>query len=215
MTEEIPDPDTVETEEKKIDEAMEIWEDGNVPLVFGKYDIREVVVHDPSLRRYINLSPRYVYTTSARHANRRFGKMKVNIVERLINNMMRSEKYTGKKMKAYRVVEEAFDIIAHRTKKNPVQVLVNALECASPMEEITRLRYGGISVPKAVDTSASRRLDIALGNICKGALKSSYKSKKSIATCLANEIIKASERSMDSFAVSKRDEIERVAASAR
>lgn len=195
---------------------IDIWKDIEVPLVFEKYDIREVVVHDLSLQRYINLKPRYVYSTSARQsANKRFGNMKISIVERLINKMMRTEKYTGKKTKAYKVVAEAFDIIAHKSKKNPIQVLVNALERAAPMEEITRLRYGGISVPKAVDVSASRRLDIALGNICKGAVKSSYKTTKPISLCLANEILKASEGNMESFAVSKKDEVERIAASAR
>jgi len=184
-------------------------------LLFSKYDLSEVVIHDAGLARYINLTPVVVPHTGAKNANVMFGKRKVSIIERLINNMMRTEKYTGKKSKAYAVVRETFEILEKRTKSNPVQVVVNALEHAAPMEEITRLRYGGISVPKAVDIAPSRRLDIALRNICKGAVKASFKSKKPVARCLADEIMMAAKGDLNSFAVSRKDEKERVAASAR
>jgi small subunit ribosomal protein S7 len=185
------------------------------PLVFGKYDLREVEIEDPGLRRYVNLTPVGIPHTGAKHANRWFGKRKVNIVERLINNMMRTKHTTGKKAFAYRTVNKAFDIIAKRTKKNPVQVFVFALQNSSPKEEITRLRFGGISVPKAVDTSSARKLDIALRNICKGAVSASHRNRKRMEMCLAEEIILASKADMNSFAVSKKEELERIAASAR
>ena len=184
-------------------------------LLFGKYGLSEVVVKDGGLAKYINLNPVLVPHSNAKHANRWFGKSKVNIVERLINNMMRTEVYTGKKLKAYRTVKDAFEIIAERTKKNPVQVLVEALENAAPREEITRLQFGGISVPKAVDIAPSRRLDIALRNVARGAVQSSFKSTKPIAECLASELILASKNDMNSFSVSKKEEVERVAQSAR
>lgn len=183
--------------------------------IFGKYDTSDVVIEDLGLRRYINLDPVTVLHTGARHANRHFGKVKVNIVERLINDTMRTEHYNGKKLKAYKVVSKAFDIIHKKTKQNPVQILIKAIENSAPMEEITRLRFGGISVPKAVDISPSRRLDIALRNICKGAVSATHKNRKSMGECLANEIIMASRGDINSFAVAKKEEIERVAASAR
>ncbi|MFA6710856.1 MAG: 30S ribosomal protein S7, partial [Candidatus Methanomethylophilaceae archaeon] len=127
----------------------------------------------------------------------------------------RTEKYTGKKQKAYKAVSEAFDIIADRTKKNPVQILVEGLENAAPREEVTRLQFGGISVPKAVDISAQRRLDIALRNVSTGVVKASAKNKKSISNCIADELILASKGDMTSFSVAKKEEIERVAQSAR
>ena len=174
-----------------------------------------MVIHDPGLERYLNIEPIMVPHTGAKHANKWFGKSRLHIIERLLNNMMRTEEYTGKKSKAYKVVKESFEIIEKRTKSHPVQVLVDALENSAPREEVTRLRYGGISVPKAVDTSSSRRLDIAFRNICKGAISSSYKNSKSIEVCLANEIILASKKDMNSFAVNKKEELERIAASAR
>jgi small subunit ribosomal protein S7 len=185
------------------------------PLIFGKYDLSEVVVEDPGLRRYINLSPVGLPHTGAKHANKSFGKTKVNVVERLINNMMRTEHTTGKKAFTYRTVSKSFDIIHKRTKTNPVQVFIYALQNSSPKEEITRLRFGGISVPKAVDTSSAHRLDVALRNICKGAVSSSHRNKKRMEVCLAEEIILASKADMNSFAISKKEEMERIAASAR
>ena len=185
------------------------------PLIFGKYDLSEVVVEDPGLRRYINLAPVGIPHTGARHANKWFGKTKINIVERLINNLMRTEHATGKKTYAFRIVKKSFEIIQKRTNKNPIQVFINALENSSPKEEITRLRFGGISVPKAVDTSSSHRLDVALRNICRGTISASHKNKKRMEVCLAEEIIMASKADMNSYAVSKKEEMERVAASAR
>ena len=81
--------------------------------------------------------------------------------------------------------------------------------------ETTRLRFGGISVPKAVDVAPQRRLDIAIRNICKGSINASNKNKKSMELCLADEIIKASKNDVASFAVAKKNDIERVAKSAR
>ncbi len=184
-------------------------------LVFGKYDLSEVIVEDGGLAKYIDLTPTNIPHSGGKHANRWFGKAKVNIVERLINNVMRTEDFTGKKTKAYKAVSEAFDIIAERTKKNPVQVLVEALQNAAPREEVTRLQFGGISVPKAVDISPSRRLDIAMRNISRGAVRSSFKNKKSVSACIADELILGSKNDMNSQGVSKKEEIERVAQSAR
>jgi len=184
-------------------------------LMFGKYDSTEVVVNDGGLAKYIDLTPTNVPHSGGKHANRWFGKSRLSIVERLINGIMRTEKYTGKKLKAYKAVSQAFDIIASKTKKNPMQVLVEALENAAPREEITRLQFGGISVPKAVDVSPQRRLDIALRNISTGVVNASTKNKKPIYECLADELILASKGDMTSFSVAKKEEIERVAQSAR
>jgi len=184
-------------------------------LIFGKYDTSDVVINDGGLAKYIDLTPTNVPHSGGKHANKWFGKSKLSIVERLINNIMRTEKYTGKKMKAYKTVSQAFDLIAQRTKKNPLQILVEGLENAAPREEVTRLQFGGISVPKAVDISPQRRLDIAIRNVCTGVVKASSKSKKPIHECLADELMLAAKGDMTSFSVAKKEEIERVAQSAR
>ncbi len=183
--------------------------------LFDLYDLNEVVVHDQGLAKYMNLDPIVIPHTGGRWANKPFGKARANLVERLINGMMRTEVYTGKKSKSYRVVRSAFEIIQKKTNKNPVQILVEALEHAAPREEITRLRFGGISVPRAVDISPSRRLDMALRNITTGAVQATFKNKKPVEECLADEIFLAAKGDMQSSAIAKKEELERVASSAR
>jgi len=178
-----------------------------------KYDPSEVKIEDKGLARYICLEPKLFI--GAQHANKQFGKAKVYILERLINNLMRTEHYNGKKMKAYKAVEKAFDIIASKTKKNPIQVFIDALQNAAPKEEVTRLYFGGISVPKSVDISPLRRLDIALRNICLGAVSKGRVKKGGIEKRLAEEIMKAANNDPSSYAISQKEEIERIAKSAR
>lgn len=184
-------------------------------LLFNRWDLGEVEVADPGLKRYMNLSPTYLPHTGGRWANRAFTKARVNLVERFINNMMRTEKYTGKKSKTIKVVQNAFTLVEKRAKRNPVQVLVDGLERAAPREEVTRLRFGGISVPRAVDIAPARRLDLALRNITTGAVRATFKTPKSASQCLADEILMASEGDINSFAIGKKEEMERIAASAR
>jgi len=188
---------------------------GGIILMFGKFDVSSVTVRDVGMARYIDISPVAVPHTGGRHTNKPFAKAKMSIVERLINGMMRTEDFTGKKLKAYRAVENAFSLIQKKSGKNPLQAFVDALQNVAPREEVTRLQYGGISVPKAVDVAPARRVDLALRYVCTGALEQSHKSKKPIEECLADEIIAASNNDMNSFSVSKKEEIERVAASAR
>lgn len=183
--------------------------------MFGKYDLSEVVVSDGGLAKYIDLTPTDIPHSSGRHANKWLGKSKISIVERLINNIMRTRKYTGKKLKAYKVVSDTFDIIAKRTEKNPIQVFVESIENVAPREEVTRLQFGGVSVPKAVDISPQRRLDIALRNISAGCVKASAKGKKSASSRIADEIILAAKGDMSSSSMVRKDDIERVAQSAR
>jgi len=182
--------------------------------VLAKYDMSSIKIEDKGLERYINLETENIYLGGV-YSNKLFAKSKIPIVERLINNVMRTEQYTGKKIKAYKVVKATFEIIDKKTKSNPIQAFIDALQNTAPKEETTRLRFGGISVPKAVDVAPQRRLDIALRNICKGSVAASHKNKKSIEACLADEIIKASKNDVASFAVAKKNDIERVAKSAR
>jgi small subunit ribosomal protein S7 len=182
--------------------------------VLAKYDMSSIKIEDKGLERHINLDTENIYLGGV-YSNKMFAKSKIPIVERLINNIMRTGRYTGKKIKAYKVVKSAFEIIDKRTKSNPVQVFMYALQNTAPKEETTRLRFGGISVPKAVDVAPQRRLDIALRNICQGSVNASHKNKKRIEICLAEEIIKASKNDVSSFAVAKKNDIERIAKSAR
>lgn len=184
-------------------------------LLFGKYDSSTVVVKDPSIKRYINLKPIIVPHTGGKSAFRQFKKADMPVVERLINKLMRNEFNTGEKIKCYNIVRDSFEIIAARTKQNPIQILVDAIENAGPREETVRLKYGGINVPKSVDTAPMRRVDQAIMFIAAGAEKASFKSKKTIESALAEELIAASKGDVKSYSVGKKDEKERVAKAAR
>jgi len=182
--------------------------------ILEKYDMSTVKIEDKGLERYINLDTRDFFLGGT-YSNKLFGKAKISIIERLINSLMRTGHFTGKKTKAYKVVRSALEIIEKKTKTNPLQVIVAAIQNAAPKEETTRLRFGGILVPKAVDIAPQRRLDIAIRNICQGAISASHKNKRSIEACLMDELIKASKNDPASFAIAKKNDIERVARSAR
>jgi small subunit ribosomal protein S7 len=197
--------------------------------LFGKYDISEVQVTDPSLKRYIDLKPVSIPHSHGRHGKKQFEKMKVNVVERLVNKLMRGgtgEKTSGKiirthgrlqgkKFKAMKVVEEALDMVAKSTNANPLQVLVDAIQNTAPREDTTRVQYGGVSYQVAVDVSASRRLDMALRNISMAAIIGSFDKKKTLSQALADEILLAAKNDQNSYAIKKKDETERMARSAR
>ena len=205
---------TSETMEESAD-APEVPIAGIGTMVFGKWDASEVVCSDPGISRYVNLRMIGAPHTGGRHANAWFGKQDLSVTERFINNLMRSGKYSGKKQYCAKSLEEAFDRINSKTGENPLQKFIDAITEAAPCEETTRVRIGAVSQPKAVDSSPSRRLDIALRNLAVGSASATMKSKKSLTDGIISEISKAAEGDVNSFAVGKRHEVERIAASAR
>ncbi|MEL7670205.1 MULTISPECIES: 30S ribosomal protein S7 [Methanobacterium] len=182
--------------------------------VFDKWDLEEVKVEDLGLVNYICLDEILVPHTLGRHVKRQFAKSKVSIVERLMNKIMRTHINSGKKNKAYSIVRDAFEVINKRSKENPLQILVKAVENTAPREEITRVKYGGIGYQVAVDIAPQRRVDLAIGFITRGAMQSAFKRKRSAAECLADELLLAAEYDTRSFAIGKKDEKERIARSA-
>ena len=78
--------------------------------IFDKYDMASIKIEDKGLERYINLESKDFFL-GAPNANKLFGKSKVSIIERFINNLMRTEVYSGKKTKSYKAVKTAFTIV--------------------------------------------------------------------------------------------------------
>ncbi len=212
---------------KKVQKKEEIGSEEQ--LLFGKYSTRDVVVEDISLANYIVLTPKENLNSFGRRKDKAHFVTKVNIVERLINKMMRGGtgqkiggrvirtegRLQGKKLKLMRIVEEAFDDVAKKTGKNPVQVLVDAIQNSAPIEDTTRIRYGGINYNVAVGISAARRLDVALRNIVLAALTNAFQSRKTLKEALSEELILAANNDPNSYAIKKKVEIERIARSAR
>ncbi len=183
--------------------------------LFQKWTFKDISVQDIGLQRYLNLTPMVAPHSMGRHEHQRFRKAKVNIVERLINSLMRSGKNSGKKAKATNIVKETFEIINLRTGKNPIEVLVKAVENASPCEDTTRVSYGGVVYHLSVDVAPQRRIDLAIRHISEGARAASINNPRSIQETLADELILAANKDIKSAGIAKRNEIERVAQSSR
>jgi len=201
------------TEEVQVEQEAPIAGIGT--MVFGKWDASEVTCDDPGLAPYINLTTIGTPHSGGRHANAWFGKSKLSVIERFINNLMRTGKFSGKKQHCVKAFDQALDKIASRSGQNPLQKFIDAIVEAAPCEETTRIKVGAVSQPKAVDSSPSRRLDIALRNISIGAAAATAKSRRTLTEGIVSELSKASDGDVNSYSVGKREEIERIAASAR
>lgn len=194
--------------------------------LFNIWDTGGIKIEDPGLKDYINLTKLLVPKTGGRNVKVRFHKNKYNIVERFINKVMipghRGKKHfitsgrcTGKGVHAYKLVKEVLKIIEERTKKNPVEIFVKAIENAAPREEITTIEYGGARYPQSVDCSPQRRVDITLRFMIQGAYSKSFNKKIKIKESLADEIMNAYQGNNKSNAISKKLELERQADGAR
>ena len=193
--------------------------------IFDLYETEDIIINDPGLKRVISLKPKTVLKSHGR-VRGNFAQTKTNIVERLANLVgvpgHRGKKHiimtplaSGKYTRNMKVVLKALKIIEEKTKENPVQVLIKAIENASPREEVTTIEYGGAKYPQAVDTSPSRRGSLTLRLIVHGAYDKSFGKKTKIKEALANEIILASNSSGESQAIMKKIEMEKQANSAR
>ncbi|WP_435161470.1 30S ribosomal protein S7 [Halorubrum sp. SY-15] len=207
------DAEAVAADEPEPDAPADSESASENAALFGVWDVTDVAYADPSTKRYMTVTP--IAHTMGRHASKQFKKSEISVVERLINRLMQTDENTGKKQRATRIVRDAFDIIHDRTEENPVQVLVTAIENAAPREETVRLKYGGISVPKAVDVAPQRRVDQALLFISDGVASATYKSSTPAAEALATQLVGAADGDAQTYAISQKEERERVAAAAR
>jgi len=197
----------------------------NIKL-FKRWPIEGVVVNDPSLKSYINLSSVYVPYTAGRNIAKQFWKSKKSIIERLATKLMtpghKGKKHywtsgpnTGKVATHYKILIKTFGAIESKTKQNPIQVLVRALEEGTPREGVAHIEYGGVRYPKAADMSPQKRVDMALRWMVQGAFVKSVKGKAHMWNSLADEIIAASQADVKSNCITKRTELERQAAASR
>jgi small subunit ribosomal protein S7 len=197
--------------------------------LFNKWSFADVMVSDLSLVNYINLDPVIMPHTFGRKTRGRFEKASLNIVERLVNKVMRSGQgkrklsgkfirgrgSCGKKMEAMKIVENAFEIIEKQTKQNPIQVYVKAIENSAPREDVTRVKKGGVAYTLAVDVSPLKRLDEAVKNLSLGGFGGSFNKKVSAQQALADEIIAAAANDIKSSSIKRKDEVERIAKASR
>jgi len=192
----------------------------NEVKLFNKWTFDDIVVPDISLVDYIAVKQKtryfcYLPHTAGRYNLKRFRKAQCPIVERLTNSLMMHGRNNGKKLKAVRIIKHAMEIIHLLTDQNPIQVVVNAIINAGPREDSTRIGSAGTVRRQAVDVSPLRRVNQAIYLLTTGAREAAFRSIKTIAECLAEELINASKESSNSYAIKKKDEFERVAKSNR
>jgi len=182
--------------------------------LFTKWDSTDVQVSDTSLTDFIGIKGKFnvfVPHTAGRYQKKAFRKTQCPIIERIVNCMMAHGRNSGKKLLAIRIVKHALEIINLTTGKNPLQIVADAVSKAGPREDSTRIGSAGVVRRQAVDVSPMRRVNQAIYLMTQGARNQSFRNMKSIAECLADEIINAANESPNSYAIKKKDEIERVA----
>jgi small subunit ribosomal protein S7 len=192
-------------------------------LLFRKWDLSDIEVKDPGLKTAISLRKMIMPMTYGRSALKRFNKAEVNLVERLANKIMHfGKKYSkntgrmaGKKTKSLNTIKVAFELIHLKTGKNPIEVLVRAVENSAPNEDTTRIVYGGTVYHVSVDVAPIRRVDLALRFIADGVKEATFSNPKAIEEHLAEHLILASTNDPNAPSVKKKNELERIAQASR
>jgi len=196
--------------------------------LFNKWSFKNIEIKDWTLEKYINLRPVIIPHTAGRHEHKRFWKTsKISVIERFVNRLLapgfigskikghKSSYSSGKKSKLLGNLENAFTLLELNTGQNPIQVLIDAICNSAPREETTKIAMGGISYASAVDVSPQRRVDLAIKYLVQAIGAKSHSNEKEFAVNLAQELILAASDSQESRAVKRKDEIERIAVSAR
>mmetsp|Transcript_136119 Transcript_136119/g.422937 ORF Transcript_136119/g.422937 Transcript_136119/m.422937 type:complete len:196 (+) Transcript_136119:21-608(+) len=186
--------------------------------LFGKWSFEGLEVNDMSLVDYLAVKQtdaKYLPHTAGRYAAKRFRKAQCPLVERLLNSLMMHGRNNGKKVLAVRIVQHAFEIIHLLTGENPLQILIDAIINGGPREDSTRIGSAGTVRRQACDVSPLRRVNQSIYLLITGARVSAFRNIKTISECLADELVNAAKGSSNSYAIKKKDELERVAKSNR
>jgi small subunit ribosomal protein S7 len=124
------------------------------------------------------------------------------VVAKFVNNLMER----GKKSLATRIVYEAMDTLAERTKRPAMEVFEEALKNATPLVEVKPRRVGGATYQIPVEISANRRMALAMRWLIDSARK---RSGRDMAARLAGELMDAARN--EGNTVKKREDTHRMA----
>ncbi|MCL4246626.1 MAG: 30S ribosomal protein S7 [Anaerolineae bacterium] len=123
-------------------------------------------------------------------------------VQMIINRMMRG----GKKSTAQRLMYDALDIVEERMKRNPVEVMEQALRNVSPAIEVKPMRVGGATYQVPVEVPQERAVTLAMRWILDN---SRGRGGRNMSEKLAAEIMDAANGQGNS--VKKKDDTHRMA----
>lgn len=193
---------------------------------FNRWSTTDVKITDPGMARYINLDCMSVPRTGGKYGSGRWTKDKMSLIERFMNRLQNtghrgkkhkisSGNHAGKIPMLYNVMKQSLIIIEKRENRNPIQVLVEAVENSGPLEEVASYRLGGIIARNSVVTSPQRRLDLALRHLTQGIFRTSFRNKKPLSSVIAEELIAASKRDTKAFAIMEKNRMEKESEGAR
>jgi len=124
------------------------------------------------------------------------------LVTRFINNLMKG----GKKSTAEKIFYDAMDIVAERTKEDPLTVFEKAVNNIKPMLEVKSRRVGGSTYQVPIEVRPERRTALAFRWLISF---SRSRSEHTMAEKLAGEIVAAFKK--EGAAMKKRDDTHRMA----
>lgn len=123
-----------------------------------------------------------------------------------VSKFMNAIMQDGKKSVAERIVYGAFDIVAKKTGKEPLEVFNAAMDNIKPIVEVKSRRVGGANYQVPVEVRPERQMALAMRWLREFSRK---RSEKSMGERLAAEMLEAAENR--GGAVKKRDEVHRMA----
>ena len=129
-------------------------------------------------------------------------KFSDTLVTKFVNNMM----YSGKKNVAYEIFYEAMDIVAEKTKEDPVEVWKKGLANVTPAVEVRSRRIGGATFQIPSEIRAGRKMSIGMKNLINFARK---RHEKTMGEKLAGEILSAYKEEGSAF--KKKEDTHRMA----
>ncbi|MCL1803488.1 MAG: 30S ribosomal protein S7 [Eubacteriaceae bacterium] len=106
------------------------------------------------------------------------------IVTKLLNNIM----LDGKKGVAQKIVYGAFDIVAEKTGREPLEAFMQALNNIMPVLEVKARRVGGATYQVPLEVSPARRQTLGLRWLVMNTRK---RSERTMMAKLAGEIMDA------------------------
>ena len=129
-------------------------------------------------------------------------KFNSELVAKFINVLM----LDGKKSTAEKIVYDALDVVADKTKKDQLEVFDIILDKIKPILEVKSRRVGGATYQVPVEVRPVRRNALAMRWLIEAARK---RNEKSMSRRLAAEMIDASESK--GAAIKKREDVHRMA----
>ena len=194
--------------------------------LFNRWSFGDVVIQDQGLVGYVNIEPIVVPKTNGYYHNTPFYKTKLNIVERLMirlavsghkgkKHKLTSGYNTGKTLTHTKIMFAVLEELEEKTKLNPLQVLIKAIENAAPREEVITIERSGARYAQAVDIGPQRRVDLVLRYLAQGATHKAFNKAVTLKDALVDEIMDCYNWTGNSMAMSKRNEIEKMAAAAK